>query len=347
MKTDRDPAGRGSAQFKAELHEMVEEHKSWTSIIVWVPFNEGWGEWDRDETGRIADSVKAQDPTPARQRAQRRELLRLQGRLRPRRHDRPPRLPRPGDADARPATRVAVDGEHGGFGLKVDGPHVVRRRLRVRDDAGQGHADQPVRREPARRAASRRNSAASAARSTPRSPTSRTRSTASSPTTGRSRRWTSPRSARSTSRSSRGADGTGSGGPNPPPGTPGADGIHFYPFDGTGTKMPSATNDATLQDGATFAPGKNGQARCPERHPTSSSTPAPQLVDTSGNYTATAWVKLDKADGGFQTVVSQDGDRDSAFFLQYSGAGPAVRDELRRRPRRSRRRSRTRVSGTT
>jgi hypothetical protein len=30
-------------------------------------------------------------------------------------------------------------------------------------------------------------------------------------------------------------------------------------------------------------------------------------------------VKLNKADGAFQTFVSQDGDRDSAFFLQYSG----------------------------
>lgn len=39
----------------------------------------------------------------------------------------------------------------------------------------------------------------------------------------------------------------------------------------------------------------------------------------SGIYTATAWVKLNEADGSLQTVVSQDGDRDSAFFLQYSG----------------------------
>lgn len=30
-------------------------------------------------------------------------------------------------------------------------------------------------------------------------------------------------------------------------------------------------------------------------------------------------MKLNKADGSFQTFVSQDGDRDSAFFLQYSG----------------------------
>ncbi|MDQ3788920.1 MAG: glycoside hydrolase family 2, partial [Actinomycetota bacterium] len=64
MKTvneEAPPAAR--TQFERELHTMVEQHKSWTSIVVWVPFNEGWGEWSREETGRIADEVKAQDPS--------------------------------------------------------------------------------------------------------------------------------------------------------------------------------------------------------------------------------------------------------------------------------------------
>jgi len=43
------------------------------------------------------------------------------------------------------------------------------------------------------------------------------------------------------------------------------------------------------------------------------------LLDTGGNRSAGAWVKLNAADGPFETVVSQDGDRDSAFFLQHSG----------------------------
>ncbi len=50
-------------EFKRELHTIVDQHKSWTSIVAWVPFNEGWGEWDRAATGAIADSVKAQDPS--------------------------------------------------------------------------------------------------------------------------------------------------------------------------------------------------------------------------------------------------------------------------------------------
>ncbi|MGW3747364.1 hypothetical protein ACWD62_44535, partial [Streptomyces sp. NPDC005146] len=28
-----------------------------------IVFNEGWGEWNREETGRIAEAVKAADPS--------------------------------------------------------------------------------------------------------------------------------------------------------------------------------------------------------------------------------------------------------------------------------------------
>jgi hypothetical protein len=44
------------------------------------------------------------------------------------------------------------------------------------------------------------------------------------------------------------------------------------------------------------------------------------ILNTASDYSAAAWVKLDKADGAFQTVVSQDGPSNSDFFLQYSGA---------------------------
>ena len=43
------------------------------------------------------------------------------------------------------------------------------------------------------------------------------------------------------------------------------------------------------------------------------------VLDTATDYSASAWVKLDKADGAFQTGVGQDGPSNSDFFLQYSG----------------------------
>ncbi|MEV1242983.1 PA14 domain-containing protein [Nonomuraea sp. NPDC049750] len=47
-------------QFEAELREMVDQHRSVPSIVMWVPFNEGWGQYDQ---ARIADLVKSWDPS--------------------------------------------------------------------------------------------------------------------------------------------------------------------------------------------------------------------------------------------------------------------------------------------
>jgi hypothetical protein len=55
-----DPAPAAKANFERELSAMIDQLRSVTSIVGWVPFNEGWGEFD---TARIANAVKAQDPT--------------------------------------------------------------------------------------------------------------------------------------------------------------------------------------------------------------------------------------------------------------------------------------------
>jgi hypothetical protein len=48
-----------AAQFEMELQEMVREFGNHPSIIVWVPFNEGWGQYD---TERITKMVEDFDP---------------------------------------------------------------------------------------------------------------------------------------------------------------------------------------------------------------------------------------------------------------------------------------------
>ncbi|MCC2031404.1 glycoside hydrolase family 2 protein [Microbacterium allomyrinae] len=50
----------GRARFEAELHEMIEHLRSVPSISLWVPFNEGWGQFD---AARIAGVVRELDPT--------------------------------------------------------------------------------------------------------------------------------------------------------------------------------------------------------------------------------------------------------------------------------------------
>ncbi len=49
-----------TAQFEYELRRMIDLHHNAPSIVMWVPFNEGWGQY---ETCRISDWVKAYDPT--------------------------------------------------------------------------------------------------------------------------------------------------------------------------------------------------------------------------------------------------------------------------------------------
>ena len=53
-----EPTPEARAQFEAELRELIDEHRSITSIVMWVPFNEAWGIY---EPRRIADLVKSWD----------------------------------------------------------------------------------------------------------------------------------------------------------------------------------------------------------------------------------------------------------------------------------------------
>jgi hypothetical protein len=47
-------------QFENELAAMVEQHRNAPSVIMWVVFNEGWGQYD---TERLTKRVKELDPT--------------------------------------------------------------------------------------------------------------------------------------------------------------------------------------------------------------------------------------------------------------------------------------------
>ena len=47
-------------QFETELHALVEQHQNHPSIIMWVVFNEGWGQYD---TARLTQWVKELDPS--------------------------------------------------------------------------------------------------------------------------------------------------------------------------------------------------------------------------------------------------------------------------------------------
>ena len=54
----REP--RSARQYETELQALVEGRGNHPSIVLWVPFNEGWGQFD---TARIAGLIKRWDPT--------------------------------------------------------------------------------------------------------------------------------------------------------------------------------------------------------------------------------------------------------------------------------------------
>jgi hypothetical protein len=58
--TSPPPSAAQEQEFKAELQRIVTQHYNHPSIVMWIPFNEGWGEFD---VAGIAALVKSWDPT--------------------------------------------------------------------------------------------------------------------------------------------------------------------------------------------------------------------------------------------------------------------------------------------
>jgi len=57
---DEQRTAEARKQFEAELKALVETHRNHPSIILWVVFNEGWGQYD---TERLTGWVKEMDPS--------------------------------------------------------------------------------------------------------------------------------------------------------------------------------------------------------------------------------------------------------------------------------------------
>jgi hypothetical protein len=98
-------------QFEAELRRMIAGRENHPSIILWVVFNEGWGQYD---TERLAQWVKSLDPSRLVNNAsgwtdkKAGDVIDMHN------------YPGPGSPPVE-ASRAAVLGEFGGLGLAVDG----------------------------------------------------------------------------------------------------------------------------------------------------------------------------------------------------------------------------------
>ena len=111
------PSGNGAAggeaarQFERELRRMIDGRRNHPSVIMWVVFNEGWGQFD---TKRLTALVKQHDPSRLANCAS--------GWTDRGTGDAHDLHAYPGPASPEPeAARAAVLGEFGGLGLGVDG----------------------------------------------------------------------------------------------------------------------------------------------------------------------------------------------------------------------------------
>jgi hypothetical protein len=110
----------GQKAFVDQGREMMRQHHNAPSVIGWIVFNEGWGEWDREESGRIAESVKAADPSRVVNAHSGVNCCNSKGDSGKGdiidHHDYNNTDPAFPDAK-----RAAMDGEHGGFTLRIPG----------------------------------------------------------------------------------------------------------------------------------------------------------------------------------------------------------------------------------
>ncbi|MGW5097152.1 AbfB domain-containing protein [Streptomyces nodosus] len=60
MDSSKSPDGTARTQWENEYRAVIDQHRSSPALIQWVDQNEGWGQYDQ---ARIADMVKAYDPS--------------------------------------------------------------------------------------------------------------------------------------------------------------------------------------------------------------------------------------------------------------------------------------------
>ena len=111
MPSGNNKTPESRQQFEFELEQLIKTHRNHPSIIMWVVFNEGWGQYD---TERLVKMVKEIDPT--------RLVNNASGWTDKNTGDIHDIHRYPGPASIPPEkTRAAVLGEFGGLGLKMEG----------------------------------------------------------------------------------------------------------------------------------------------------------------------------------------------------------------------------------
>ncbi|MEU6525407.1 LamG-like jellyroll fold domain-containing protein [Streptomyces sp. NPDC046924] len=301
----------GQKAFVDQGRAMMRQHHNSPSVIGWIVFNEGWGEWDREESGRIAESVKAADPSRIVNAHSGVNCCNSKGDSG--KGDIIDHHDYNNEDPPFPDHRAAMDGEHGGFTLRTPGhmwpgaPTVIYSGVADKEaltrkyveNTEQFYLDQ---------------AAAELSGSVYTQITDLENELNGLYTYDRREIKVDPVRVREVNRKVIAA-GAAAGERAQLKG-----GGHWTLDEGTGT---TAKDDGpngrplTLTDGTAWTSGVSGSALKFDGRGQHARTAGP-VLDTTGSYSVSAWVRLDSLPGNYATAVSQDGRRQaSPFYLQY------------------------------
>ncbi len=321
----------GRQAFAEQGREMMRQHHNSPSVIGWIVFNEGWGEWDRQETGTLTEAVKAADPSRVVNAHSGVNCCNSKGDSGTGdiidHHDYTNEDP------PFPDHRAAMDGEHGGFTLRTPGhmwpgpPTVIYSGVDSKEALTRKYVENTERFYVDQAAAELSGSVYTQI-------TDLENELNGLYTYDRREIKVDPKQVRAVNLKVIAA-GASAGQRERLKG-----GGHWSLDEGAGT---TAKDDGpngkglTLTEGATWTTGVSGSALKFDGQGQFAQTDGP-VLDTTGSYTVSAWVTLDALPGNYATAVSQDGRRQaSPFYLQYgqgafafsTPAGQRARLEIR------------------
>ncbi|MEV8431342.1 LamG-like jellyroll fold domain-containing protein [Streptomyces chartreusis] len=302
----------GQRAFVDQGREMMREHHNAPSVIGWIVFNEGWGEWDRTETGKIAESVKEADPSRVVNAHSGVNCCNSKGDSGKGdiidHHDyNNEDPPFPDDK------RAAMDGEHGGFTLRTPGhmwpgaPTVIYSGVNDKEALTRKYVENTEKFYLDQAGAELSGSIYTQISDLENELNGLY-------TYDRREIKVDPVRVREINRKVVAA-GAAAGERQPLKG-----GGHWALDEGTGTTAKDDgpnTKPLTLSTGTTWTPGVSGSALKFDGNGQYAETDGP-VLDTTGSYSVSAWVRLDELPGNYATAVSQDTRRQtSPFYLQY------------------------------
>ncbi|MGW7290286.1 LamG-like jellyroll fold domain-containing protein [Streptomyces sp. NPDC054847] len=302
----------GQKAFVDQGREMMRQHHNSPSVIGWIVFNEGWGEWNREESGRIAESVKAADPSRVVNAHSGVNCCNSKGDSGKGdiidHHDYNNTDPAFPDAN-----RAAMDGEHGGFTLRTPGhmwpgaPTVIYSGVADKDALTRKYVENTEK-------FYLEQAGAELSGSVYTQISDLENELNGLYTYDRREIKVDPVKVRDINRRIIAA-GAAAGERDELKG-----GGYWALDEGQGTTArDEGPNNKPLEltAGTTWTPGVSGSALRFDGQGQFAETEGP-VLDTTKSYSVSAWVTLDAVPGNYATAVSQDGRRqENPFYLQY------------------------------